>query len=223
VPKNVDTGDVRQLIEQGAQLVEVLPPETYAREHLPTAVNVPMDSITLQGVEHLDRDRPVVVYCYDHECDLSARGAHLFEALGFTDVYDYVTSKVAWMAMGLPVEGDTPRSSRAGAIAHPVATCRYDESVGDVDTRLDDPEAVCAVVADGDVVIGVVRPEARRLPPGTPVAGVLRTDQATVRPSITASELAKSMRRDDRPYVLVTLLDGTLVGIVDRDDLNGQH
>ena len=45
----------------------------------------------------------------------------------------------------------------------------------------------------------------------------------TVRPSITAAELAQSMDKDHRTYVLVSLLDGTLLGIIQREDLYGQH
>jgi CBS domain-containing protein len=49
------------------------------------------------------------------------------------------------------------------------------------------------------------------------------TAPPSVRPSITAAELAKSMDEDGRRWVLVTHLDGVLVGVVHREDLDGQH
>jgi hypothetical protein len=38
VPRAADTQDVRELVEVGAQLLEVLPKSAFAREHLPGAV-----------------------------------------------------------------------------------------------------------------------------------------------------------------------------------------
>ena len=39
--ETIDTQRVQELLDDGAQLVEVLPPGAYDREHLPGAVNVP--------------------------------------------------------------------------------------------------------------------------------------------------------------------------------------
>jgi rhodanese-related sulfurtransferase len=222
VPKFADTADVRALQSQGAQLVEVLPAAPYAAEHLPGAVNIPLaDLMDASTTQRLDPARPTVVYCYDHECDLSARGARLLEELGFTDVYDYAASKTAWMADGLPVEGDTPDSSRAGAIARDVPTCSFRSRVADLPASIDD-DGLCVVTSDDGVVLGVVRGSTRRLPADTPLAAVMQTAPPTVRPSITADQLAESMSRDARPYVLVTRYDGTLLGVIHRRDLHGQ-
>ena len=56
---------VRELLEQGAQLVEVLPEAEFAYEHLPGAINIPLKTLDAAGAARLDRDRPVIVYCYD--------------------------------------------------------------------------------------------------------------------------------------------------------------
>jgi rhodanese-related sulfurtransferase len=61
----VDRQRVQQLINEGAQLVEVLPADEYADEHLPGAISVPLKELDRDRVRHLDSDRPVVVYCYD--------------------------------------------------------------------------------------------------------------------------------------------------------------
>ena len=222
VPKTLDTADVERMAADGAQLVEVLPADAYQREHLPGAVNIPLDAMTDDEVARLDKHRAVIAYCFDHQCDLSARAAALLEVLGFDEVYDYTASKAAWLACGLPSEGTLRSESRAGAIARAdVATCGPDEAVGDLVER--GPAGSLIVVEAGGVVVGVVRPEARQLPPELAVRDVMLTAPPSVRPSITAAELAKSMDDDGQRWVLVTHLDGVLVGVVHREDLDGQH
>ena len=54
-----------ELIDRGAQVVEVLPEDDYAPAHLPGAINLPLRQLDEQAVTVLDRKRPVVVYCWD--------------------------------------------------------------------------------------------------------------------------------------------------------------
>ncbi len=56
---------LRELIDHGAQVVEVLPEDDYAPAHLPGAINLPLASSTSSAATMLDRGRPVVVYCWD--------------------------------------------------------------------------------------------------------------------------------------------------------------
>jgi phage shock protein E len=65
MPTTIDRERVRQLIDQGAQLVEVLPAAEYVDEHLPGAISVPLKELDRDRVRGLNPDRPVVVYCYD--------------------------------------------------------------------------------------------------------------------------------------------------------------
>jgi rhodanese-related sulfurtransferase len=65
VPTEIDRDEVRRLVEQGAQLLEVLPVDEYEEEHLPGAVNLPLRRLEEQATELLDRRRAVVVYCWD--------------------------------------------------------------------------------------------------------------------------------------------------------------
>ncbi|MGH3665470.1 MAG: rhodanese-like domain-containing protein [Egibacteraceae bacterium] len=57
--------DVRRLVDEGAQAVDVLPPAEYAHAHLKGAINIPLKSLTTEAAAVLDRGRPVVVYCMD--------------------------------------------------------------------------------------------------------------------------------------------------------------
>lgn len=219
MPKSIDTARVRQLVDGGAQLVDVLPAEMYRRDHLPGAINIPLAEID-SAVDTLDRGRAVVVYCGDYQCDLSPRAAHRLEQLGFTEVYDYVASKAAWLAEGLPGDGLVRDDRRAGAFARTdVARVKAGATIGDVAGVVSDWEVVVVVDAD-DVVLGVVRPEAVALPHEQPVVSVMQSAPPTVRPSVPIRELASSMDDDGERRVLVTTLGGVLVGLVRRADLD---
>jgi rhodanese-related sulfurtransferase len=56
---------LQQLIAEGAQLVEVLPAKEYEEDHLPGARSIPLGKIDAATTATLDRDRPIVVYCWD--------------------------------------------------------------------------------------------------------------------------------------------------------------
>src|SRR5207248_2978064 len=105
---------LRELLDAGAQLVEVLPEEEYAEEHLPGAVNIPLKRLDAETAGGLDRDAPVVVYCWDELCDMSPRAACRLDTLGFREVYDYLPGKAEWLGHGLATEGPGPEERRTG-------------------------------------------------------------------------------------------------------------
>ena len=57
--------EVKQLLEQGAQLVDVLGEDEFEHDHLPGAINIPLKRLDATTAARLDRDRPVIVYCND--------------------------------------------------------------------------------------------------------------------------------------------------------------
>ena len=61
----IDLAGLKRLLDQGVQLVEVLPAAEYAEEHLPGAFNIPLKQLDPATAQQLDRTRPVVVYCWD--------------------------------------------------------------------------------------------------------------------------------------------------------------
>jgi rhodanese-related sulfurtransferase len=65
MPIEIQRDDVRRLVAGGAQLVDVLPAEEYEAEHIAGAVNLPLKELTREAAARLDRNRPVVVYCWD--------------------------------------------------------------------------------------------------------------------------------------------------------------
>jgi rhodanese-related sulfurtransferase len=67
VPTAIFRDEVSRLVEEGAQLVEVLPREEYEEEHLPEAINILLKELDRETTAQLRRDAPVIVYCHDYQ------------------------------------------------------------------------------------------------------------------------------------------------------------
>jgi rhodanese-related sulfurtransferase len=65
MPTRIRLAEVKRLIDEGAQVVEVLPADEYEEEHLPGAVSIPLKTLDARTTAQLDRRAPVVVYCWD--------------------------------------------------------------------------------------------------------------------------------------------------------------
>ncbi|MDQ2076833.1 rhodanese-like domain-containing protein [Marinimicrobium sp. ABcell2] len=80
-------------------LINVLPRDTFNKEHIRTSVNVPVseDDFTSK-VETIagNKERKVVVYCASFDCDASTKAAKKLEDAGFTQVYDYEGGTKDW-------------------------------------------------------------------------------------------------------------------------------
>lgn len=63
----VDRNDVQRMVSDGAQLVDVLPQKSYESEHLSGAVSLPLTKLDETTAASLDRDRQVIVYCFDYQ------------------------------------------------------------------------------------------------------------------------------------------------------------
>ena len=57
--------EVKQWLDRGAQLVDVLGADEFEHDHLPGAINIPLKQLDAPTAARLDRDRPVLVYCND--------------------------------------------------------------------------------------------------------------------------------------------------------------
>ena len=67
MPIAIYRDEVRQLMTEGAQLVDVLPAQEYQDLHLPGAINIPLKELTASTTSRLQKDEPVIVYCYDYQ------------------------------------------------------------------------------------------------------------------------------------------------------------
>jgi rhodanese-related sulfurtransferase len=66
MPTRIEIDRLRELLDSGPQLVEVLPAEEFEEEHLPGAVNIPLKELDAESTATLDKSNPVVVYCWDY-------------------------------------------------------------------------------------------------------------------------------------------------------------
>lgn len=207
---------VQQLLSEGAQLVDVLEAREFADSHLPGARSIPLPKLADEAPRLLDPAKPTVVYCYDSLCDLSPRGAHRLESLGFGEVYDYSASKVDWLGAGLPFEGARAQEPHLATLADPTApTCTLDDRVEDVRCGL--AGYPFSVVVDGDgVVLGIASSDSLANANGR-VGAVMEEAPKTFRPHLSADEAVETLDKSPRPWLLVTNLDGTLVGIADSN------
>ncbi len=218
--RTVDLERVQELLEGGAQLVEVLPSEEYDELHLPGAVNLPLKQLDARHADRLDRERPVVVYCWDALCDMSPRAATRLEQLGF-DAYDYARSKVDWMAHGLSMEGAAATRPTALTFAREdVAACKLDDRAEDVRGQIDaSPYRFALVLADGIVLGRVRRSRLGEAPDDAHAEQLMEAGPSTTRPHIGVDELVSRFQSSETSTAVLTTPEGKLIGVVRRADL----
>ena len=101
-----DPSDVRfdQQTSPGSfVLVDCRSPESFAKAHLPGAVNLPYRTMDSTTTLPLTAFPLVVTYCTSVSCNASTKGAARLSALGFR-VKEMVGGIDAWQAEGYPVE-----------------------------------------------------------------------------------------------------------------------
>ena len=76
----------RELIAQGARVVDVRTSAEFAGGHIEGALNIPLDELAGRLAELEPKDRPVVVYCLSGHRSKGA--AQALERAGFTRVFD---------------------------------------------------------------------------------------------------------------------------------------
>jgi rhodanese-related sulfurtransferase len=218
--RTVDLAGVRELLDHGAQLVEVLPREEFEELHLPGALHIALKELDPESARQLDRDRPVIVYCWDALCDMSPRAATRLELLGF-DAFDYALSKVDWMAHALPMEGTAAqRPTALSFLRDDVATCDAGDRVALIAERIDRSPYGFALVLAGRVVLGRVRRSSLADAPEDATAELLmEPGPSTTRPHTEADQLASQLQRSGASTALITTPEGELLGVVRGADL----
>jgi rhodanese-related sulfurtransferase len=213
---------LRTLLDEGAQLVEVLPAEEYNELHLPGAVHIPLKTLDAATTSGLDRQRPVIVYCWDALCDMSPRAACRLEALSFTQVHDYVPGKVDWLAHNLPVEGSAANIPTIGRhLRHDVVTAALDEPITDVRPRVTASDFNFALVlAEDTTLLGRLRPSAlATADPHSRAEEIMELGPSTLRPHELAAKIRERLQQRQLSYAIVTDPEGHLLGTVHPTDL----
>lgn len=84
-----DPDAARKLVASGAVIIDVRTAEEYAEDHLPTAVNIPVQEVSTRLAEVAslvsnDKTRPIVLYC--SAGSRSAKAKAQLEAAGYSHV-----------------------------------------------------------------------------------------------------------------------------------------
>jgi rhodanese-related sulfurtransferase len=107
--QTITSGNLYEMILKGdpVTVVDVLDEETFRKAHLRGAINIPFgDSFEADVRRRIpDLSEPIVVYCNDSSCPLSADAARQLEGYGYQKVTHYPGGRTEWMEAGLPVEG----------------------------------------------------------------------------------------------------------------------
>lgn len=151
---------------------------------------------------------------------MSPRAASRLEGIGFTRVYDYAAGKADWGSFGLPVEGEADSSTRVGSISSVDApTCRPDELVSDVAERVGDEWQICVVTNDEGLVLGLLGRQALGSGQSVRAEDAMSLGPSTIRPSARREAIARRMLDQNLTRIVVTRSDGTLTGVLRREDL----
>lgn len=84
--REIQGGDARQLVAAGARLLDVRSAEEYAHNHLPGAVNIPVQELDRRLAEVGPADHELIVYCRSGH--RSARATEILRQHGFTKVHN---------------------------------------------------------------------------------------------------------------------------------------
>jgi rhodanese-related sulfurtransferase len=206
-----------ELQKQGAQVLEVLPRKQFDEQHIPGAISLPLSQFKTSELAKLDRNRVVIVYCWDYQWDLSSRAAARLEAAGFREVYDYVAGKADWIAMGMSTEGSFAEPTIKQRIRE-VPICGLGESLDAVKAKLFDDWQISVVVDSARIVLGLLDLPSLANSQG-PIEELMEPAPLTLRPSVSINEALARFEKSHLVFALVTKSNGELMGAVRKIDL----
>lgn len=102
--KTVTKADIKRINEVEEEdflLINALPREDFNKKHIRTSINIPfpdndqfVDDVAKVAGEN--KNRKIIVYCANKECDVSPKAAKTLENAGFSNVYDYEGGMEDW-------------------------------------------------------------------------------------------------------------------------------
>jgi CBS domain-containing protein len=151
---------------------------------------------------------------------MSPRAACRLDALGFTEVYDYVGGKADWLARALPTEGAVRPVRAADHLRRDAATADLRERIADVLAGIDaSPYGFALVTGPGGVLLGRLCRAALQGDQAATAEQVMEPGPSTVRPDTDPAALADRLADRELTTAVVTDPDGVLLGIVRLEDL----
>lgn len=94
-----------QTVGKEFKLIDVLPKESYEKEHIKGATSIPLDQIETEALKTLKKNQTIVVYCASFDCQASTKAAEQLQKLGFKHILDYKGGLRDYKEKDLPLEG----------------------------------------------------------------------------------------------------------------------
>ena len=117
-----DVSDVHAALAAGSgfTLVDVRSPDAWDQGHIPGAVHLPGGKVRLRAEQTVDREQPVVVYCWGPACNGATKAALEFARLGY-EVKEMIGGFEYWVREGFAYETATgPVQPEADPLTAPV-------------------------------------------------------------------------------------------------------
>jgi len=101
-----DSWDLNDALSKNEKVVAIdaRSAETYQKEHIPGAINIPHRTMTVENTAHLDKSFLYVTYCDGIGCNASTKGALNMVKLGF-QVKELIGGIDWWKRDGYQTEG----------------------------------------------------------------------------------------------------------------------
>jgi rhodanese-related sulfurtransferase len=105
-PDVIDMGQVDDLIDDDALLLDVRTTEEFEEEHAEGAVNLPLSELEAQGMDHatLPKDKESVIITICNVGKISLTGMLLLKSLGYNNAKNLEGGLTTWMSEGYPTE-----------------------------------------------------------------------------------------------------------------------
>jgi rhodanese-related sulfurtransferase len=112
----IDPSDLAAALAHGETItiVDTRTPESYAREHIPGAINIPHRNMSASTTAGLDKNATVVTYCDGIGCNGSTKGALNMLRLGFR-VKELIGGMEWWLRDGYVVDGSAATTTNSGS------------------------------------------------------------------------------------------------------------
>ncbi len=89
--------------DDGIVVIDVNSAELFKKEHIPGAINIPLQALS-DGVKEFRKNQRIVVYGETHTDESSNKAAELLESMGFRKVSDFDGGVHAWKQAGFLTE-----------------------------------------------------------------------------------------------------------------------
>lgn len=94
-----DLETMNETTKEDFVLINVLPREAFNEKHIRTSINIPHeDPGFIETAEKVvgSKERKVVVYCANFDCQASPKAAEKLDKAGFNNVFDYEGGTEDW-------------------------------------------------------------------------------------------------------------------------------